>query len=153
MKPQFLKPLLLALTLLPLAPASALSLMRSSPEIHFPANHDPARAERIHTALRAEALRYLGGLTSFWEPEWATVLTYDGDAAALNSLIAALHKIPGLKLRLTFSPDLAKETGSALQAGTFWVTYSHTAPDTLTLRINLAAEKMKDLALHFPAKD
>ena len=42
-------------------------------------------------------------------------------------------------MRLTASPDLSKETGSSLQAGSWWITYSHTAPDTLTVRVNLAA--------------
>jgi hypothetical protein len=149
-----LKPLhslFLALALIPLSPVLALSLARTVPEIHFPAGHDAARAERIHTVLRADALRYLGGLTSFWEPKWATTLVYGGDAAALNALLAQLHRIPGLKLRVTFSPDLAKESGSGHPTGAFWVVYSHTAPDTLTVRINLAAEEMKDLALDLPA--
>ena len=45
-------------------------------------------------------------------------------------------------MRLTFSRDLSKETGSALQAGSWWVIYSHTMPDTVTVRINLAAPSL-----------
>ena len=45
-------------------------------------------------------------------------------------------------MRLTFSADLAKETGSALQAGSWWVKYAHTTPDTITVRVNLAADAL-----------
>jgi hypothetical protein len=45
-----------------------------------------------------------------------------------------------MSVRLTFSSDLSKETGSALQAGSWWVIYSHTMPDTITVRVNLAAQ-------------
>jgi hypothetical protein len=94
----------------------------------FPA--DPFSAE-----LRRE--------TSHWEPEWSTTLVYDGDAKILNGFLAELNRIEGFQIRITVSPDLSKETGSALQAGSWWVKYSHTAPDTVTVRINLAAEKLR----------
>ena len=64
---------------------------------------------------------------------------YEGDGPALTALLAALNEVKGMSVRLTFSGDLSKETGSALQAGCWWVTYSHTMPDTITVRINLAA--------------
>ncbi len=114
-----------------------------APQIFFPKGYDEARAEKIHSVLRSEKFSYLGGLTSYWEPEYSTTLVYDGDAAALNSLLAELQKVGKLTVRLAFSPDLSKETGSALQAGSWWVSYSHTAPDTITVRVNLAAERLK----------
>jgi hypothetical protein len=79
-------------------------------------------------------------LTGFWEPEFSTTLVYGGDAEALNDLLAAMNRVAGVNVRITFSKDLAKETGSALSAGSWWVKYSHTMPDTITVRINLAAE-------------
>jgi hypothetical protein len=112
------------------------------PEIYFPKGYDTNRAERVHSALRAEKFKYLGGLVSYWEPEWSTSLVYDGGAQSLTAFLAALNEIKAITVRLTFSPDLSKETGSALQAGSWWVVYSHTMPDTITVRINLAAETL-----------
>jgi len=125
------------------APVSALSMVLNSPQIHFPPNYDEKRAAQLEEVLRSPKLKYLGGLTSHWEPEWSTTLVYDGDAKILNGFLAELNRIEGFQIRITVSPDLSKETGSALQAGSWWVKYSHTAPDTVTVRINLAAEKLR----------
>jgi hypothetical protein len=122
--------------------ALALSVGHQHPEIFFPTNHDTNEAAQIHAALRDEKLKYLNGLTSYWEPEWSTTLVYGGDAEALNGLLANLNQIEGLSVRLTFSKDLSKETGTALSAGSWWVQYSHTQRDTITVRINLAAEAL-----------
>jgi hypothetical protein len=61
---------------------------------------------------------------------------------ALTTFLAALNEVKGMRVRLTFSSDLSKETGSALQAGSWWVKYSHTMPDTITVRINLGAQSL-----------
>lgn len=96
----------------------------------------------MRSVLRSDKFKYLGGLTSYWEPEWSTTLVYGGDGQALATFLAALNEVNGISVRLTFSPDLSKETGSALQAGSWWVKYSHTMPDTITVRIDLAAEAL-----------
>jgi hypothetical protein len=123
---------------------SAFGLSRSlpQPEIFFPKGYDTNRAERVHSVLRAVRFKYLGGLVSYWEPEWSTTLVYDGDAKSLDAFLAALNDVEGLTVRLTFSNDLSRETGSALQPGGWWVVYSHTMPQTITVRINLAAESL-----------
>ena len=96
----------------------------------------------MESVLRSDKVKYLGGLVSYWEPEFSTTLVYDGDAQALTTFLAALNEVHGISVRLTFSNDLSKETGSALQAGSWWVEYSHKMPDTVTVRINLAAETL-----------
>jgi hypothetical protein len=121
---------------------SALSLTFPQPQIFFPEGYDTNRAEQVHSVLRSDRFKYLDGMTSYWPPEWSTILVYDGDSKSLTALIAALKEIKGLSVRLTFSDDLSKETGSALQAGSWWVKYSHTTPDTITVRINLAADSL-----------
>ena len=123
-------------------PAFALSRSLPEPEIFFPKGYDTNRAEQVHLVLRSDKLKYLGGLVSYWEPEWSTILAYDGDGQALAVFLAALNGVRGITVRLTFSTDLSKETGSALQAGSWWVTYSHTMPETVTVRINLAADAL-----------
>ena len=134
---------MVGLAVLPATPLLALSLNRESPQIHFPHKYDEKRAENLSAVISSEKFHYLGGLTSFWEPEWITTLVYEGDANSLNSFLADLNRVEGLLVRITFSPDLSKETGSALQAGSWWLIYSHVTPDTVTVRLNLAAETLK----------
>ncbi len=122
--------------------ALGLSLNLPQPQIFFPKGYDTNRADQVVSVLRSDQFKYLGGLTSYWEPEFSTTLVYAGDREALSRFLAELNKVKGLSLRLTFSKDLARETGSALSAGSWWVIYSHTRPDTLTVRINLAAASL-----------
>jgi len=138
----------IALTLVAVALAATgncafgLSLSLPQPGIFFPHGYDTNRADQVLSVLRSDKFKYLGGLTSYWEPKWSTTLVYEGDAKALTTFLAALNAVKGMSVRLTFSSDLSKETGSALQAGSWWVIYSHTMPDTITVRINLAAQSL-----------
>ena len=120
-------------------PAFGLSMLLHSPDIFFPKGYNTNRAQQVESVLHSNKYKYLDGLVSYWEPEFSTTLVYGGDALALTAFLAALNEIPGIDVRLTFSSDLSKETGSALRAGSWWVRYSHTMPNTLTIRINLAA--------------
>jgi len=138
----------ISLTLVAVAVAGAVhlafGLSSSLPqaEIFFPKGYDSNRAEQVRSVLRSDRFQYLGGLTSYWEPEFSTTLVYDGNAQSLTAFLAALNEVKGISVRLMFSNDLSKETGSALQAGSWWAVYSHTMPDTITVRINLAAESL-----------
>jgi hypothetical protein len=141
-KPSFALTLIL-LSAWAVAPSAVgLSLNLPQPEIYFPKDYSTNRAAQIESVLRSDKFKYLGGLVSYWEPEFSTTLVYEGDRQALSSFLGALNGLSGITVRLTFSPDLSKETGSALQAGSWWVKYSHTMPDTITVRINLAAESL-----------
>ncbi len=120
----------------------ALSRSLPQPDIFFPQNYDTNRADQVHAVLRSNKFKYLDGLVSYWEPEWSTTLVYEGDAQTLTAFIGALNEIRGISVRLTFSGDLSKEPGSAFRAGSWWVKYSHTTPDAITIRINLAAESL-----------
>jgi hypothetical protein len=122
--------------------AFGLSLSLPEPKIFFAKGYDTNRTEQIHAVLGSDSFRYLGGLTSYWEPEFSTTLVYGGDSEALTTLLGRLKEVKGITVRLTFSTDLSKETGSALQAGSWWVQYSHTQPDMITVRVNLAAEAL-----------
>jgi len=122
--------------------AFGLSLSLPQPGIFFPQGYDTNRANQVLSVIGSDKFKYLCGLTSYWEPEWSTTLVYEGDGQALAAFLAALNEVKGMSVRLTFSTDLSKETGSALQAGSWWVKYSHTMPDTITVRINLAAPSL-----------
>ncbi|MDB5322171.1 MAG: hypothetical protein JWN40_3802 [Phycisphaerales bacterium] len=118
----------------------ALSQALHEPAIFFPKSFDAQKAALITAALSDKQFKFKEGLTSYWEPKFSTTLTYEGDTPALNALLARLAQIKGLRLAVNFSKDLAKETHGFPPAGNWWVEYDHTAPDTLTLRINLAAQ-------------
>src|SRR5579862_9064971 len=95
--------------------AFALSLPLPQPEIFFPMGYDTNRAEQVDSVLRSGKFKYLGGLVSYWAPDWSTTLVYDGDAKTLAAFLAALNGVSGLSVRVTASADLSRETGSALQ--------------------------------------
>ena len=122
--------------------ARALSVSLPQPDITFSKGYDETKAKAILEVLREQKLQFLGGLYSHLSPDWSTTLVYGEDARALNEFLTALSQIKGVGIKVCLSKDLAKETGSALPSGTWWVRYSHTAPDTVTVRINLAAQEL-----------
>jgi len=123
--------------------AHALSLQLREPRLYLPKGYDEARAKAIGQVLEDKRFKFVDGIQSYWPPEWPTTLVYEGDAKSLHAFLDAVRSLKGVGVRVTFSPDLSKETGSALSAGSWWVKYSHTASDTLTVRVNLAAYKSK----------
>ena len=132
--------------------AVALSETLNQPRIFWPKNYDTNKAEQVHAVLRSDKFKYVDGMISYWEPNWSTTLVYDGDAQALSAFMGALKEVKGMKVHLTFSNDLSRETGSALRAGSWWVKYVHTTPGIITVRINLAAESLgrEEFTLQLP---
>ena len=130
------------LAFLALASISAFALSEAlhQPSILFPKGYDTNRSEQVLSVLRSNKFHFLGGLVSYWSPEWSTTLVYEGDGKSLTEFLQTLARVKGIHVAITYSTDLSKETGSALQAGSWWVKYSHTAPDVITVRINRAAE-------------
>ena len=122
--------------------ASGLSETLHQPKIFWPKTYDTNKAEQVHRVLNSDKFKYLDGMTSYWEPKWTTTLAYNGDAQTLSAFIAALNEVKGIEVRLTISRDRSKESRGSLAAGSWWVEYSHTLPDTITVRINLAAEAL-----------
>ncbi len=124
--------------------AFGLHMVLHGPTICFPQGYDTHRAGAVQSVLGSDRFKFLGGHAwdhDFGQPPGAR-LVYGGDAGSLTALLAALNEIKGIRVRLTFSRDLSKETGSALPAGSWWVEYSHAKPDTVTVRVNLAAESL-----------
>ena len=120
----------------------ALSETLHRPSLFFPKGYDTNRAERVLSVLRSNRFEYRDGMTSYWPPDWSTTLVYVGNAANLRTFIAALAKVDGMSVRVTYSDNLSKESGSALRSGSWWVKYSHAMPNTLTIRVNQAANGM-----------
>ena len=61
-------------------------------------------------------------------------------------MISRLDAIEGMRVHTAYSDNLSRETGSALQAGSWWVTYSHTMPNTISIRVNRAAKGFENQA-------
>ena len=131
-------------------PTFALSRELHEPDIFFPKSFDAQKAALITAVLSDKQFKFKEGLTSYWEPKFSTILAFDGDTAALNALLARLDLIKGVRLAVTYSSDLSKETHGFPPAGNWWVEYDHTAPDTLTFRINLAAKDIHRDELKIP---
>jgi len=114
------------------------------PTIFFPNGYETNRAEQVKAVLGSDRFKFLGGYS--WDNDFGqapgAILVYGGDSQSLTAFLAGLNEIKGISVRLTFSRDLSKETGSALKAGSWWVKYSQAMPDTVTVRINLAAESL-----------
>lgn len=122
------------------ASAWALSLALPAPDIRFPTDFSSERDRAIEAVLNNKQFHYMGGLYSDWEPAFSSTLVYAGNTDSLVAMVKGLGKVQGMHIKVTVSKDLSKETGSALQAGSWWVVYSHVTPDVLTVRVNLAAK-------------
>jgi len=131
--------------------AMALSMELHSPDIFFPKSFDKEKAALIKAAISDKEYKFKEGLTSYWEPKFETMLAYNGDVKALNSMIARLSLIKGVKVEVTYSEDLSKETHGFPPAGNWWVTYDHTKPETVTVRVNLAGKGMDRAQIKVPA--
>ena len=90
--------------------------------------------------LSDKRLRYIDGLYSHWPPAWSSTLVYGGDTQGLNTMLAGLRRVPGVKVRVTFARDLAREAGTGHSAGNWWVMYAQNQPDVVSVRINLASK-------------
>ena len=124
--------------------AFGMHMVLHGPTLFFPSGYDTNRSEQVKSVLGSDRFKFLGGDAwdnDFGQPPGA-ILVYGGDSRSLTAFLAALNEIKGISVRLTFSRNLSKETGSALPAGSWWVEYSHATPDTVTVRINLAAESL-----------
>src|SRR5690349_17052665 len=136
-----------ALLLMAAGTVMALSEELRSPRINFPKGFDARRVDAVQAVLTNRHYQYLNGLISYWPPEWRTTLVYAGDTGSLKSFLEDLSQVKGMHVRVQFSKDLSKEAGSALSAGSWFVKYRQTEPDSITVRVNLASKDIDLSAL------
>lgn len=124
--------------------AFGMHMVLHGPTILFPNGYDTNRAEQVKSVLGLNSFKFLGG--DAWDNDFdnspGAILVYGGDSRSLTAFLAALNEIKGIRVRLAFSRDPSKQTDSALPAGSWRVEYSHAKPDTITVRVNLAAESL-----------
>ena len=128
----------------------ALSRRLDSPEVFWRKGFDEKKAHAVMAVLADTRFKFKSGLVSYWEPKFETMLVYDGDTASLNAFVAALSKVNGVNVKVTFAKDLSKETHGYPPAGAWWVQYAHDAPNDVIVRVNLADPKLDIEKLELP---
>ena len=137
--------LLLALLVLPLC-TDALSRSIGR-DIEFPKGYDLKRAEDIRAVIRDVQFEFVDGIVSYWPPDWATRLSFEGDVNSLNTFLARIRAIPGIGMKVTFY----KGRESERQYDSAWqLAFSHARPQQLTVHINLNSKALELEAVKLP---
>jgi hypothetical protein len=116
-------------------------------DIEFAKDYDKAKADAIRAVIRQERFQFVGGVVSYWPPDWGTRLSFEGDATSLNDFITELRNLKGISLRLV----LYKGRNDELRRDSTWqLDYSHARPDELTVYLNLNSTNIDFYKVKFP---
>ena len=140
--------ILLAIVCAALAPIGAYALSRAiGRDIEFPKNYDPKRAAAIQHVIQDKRFEFVGGIVSYWPPDWSTRLSFEGNAKSLNQFMDELRKIDGISLRLVRYQGRNDE----FRRDSAWqLDFSHTRSNQLTLYLNLKSTNIDFAKLTFP---
>ena len=116
-------------------------------DINFPKNYHPKKAEALRKVIRDPQFKFLEGIVSYWEPDFGTRLSYEGDATSLNEFIAQLHQLAAFSVRLKLYTPREDQSG---RNASWQLDFSQAHPDELTLYVNLTAKNLKFGDLKFP---
>ena len=117
-------------------------------DINFPKDYDPAKAEAIRKVIRDERFKFIGGIVSYWEPDFGTRLSFTGDAGSLNEFFTSLRALPGIGLRLV----LYRGRNDELRRDSAWqLDFSQARPNQLTVYLNLNAPGLDFDKINLPA--
>lgn len=137
--------LLLALTALPL---SALALSRSiERDIEFPKGYNEKKASAIRQIIQDKQFKFVDGLVSYWPPDWATRLSFEGDSASLITFLNRIRELDGISLRAILYEGRSDEQR---QDSDWQLDFSHARPNQLTVYINLRAKNLDFAKLVLP---
>ena len=140
--------ILSGILLLALASTPTLALSREiGRDIEFPKNYDARKAEAIRVVVRDERFKFVEGIVSYWPPDWATRLSYEGDAQNFTIFLQELRKIKGIGLRLI----LYKGRNDEERRDSSWqLDFSHVRPNELTVYLNLNSKNIDFYKVAFP---
>lgn len=135
--------------LLGLIPVQALALSRSiDRDIEFPKNYDTNLADDIRRVIQDEQFKSVGGMVSYWPPDWGTRLSFEGDAESLNAFIRGLRAVKGIGLRIV----LYKGRNDDRRRDSDWqLDFSHARPKELAIYLNLNAKHLEFEKIQLPA--
>jgi hypothetical protein len=118
-----------------LVPMGTFALSRSiGRDIEFPKNYDPKKAEAIRKVIQNERFKFVGGIVSYWPPDWSTRLSFDGDVTSFNGFVAELRKIDGIGLRFI---RFQGRNDESRRDSAWQLNFSHARTNELTLYLNL----------------
>jgi len=138
----------IAAVLLLLLPVAVFALSRPiGRDIEFPKDYEAAKAAAIRKVIQNERFTFIDGIVSYWEPDYATRLSFTGDASALTEFLAELRKLPGLSTRLILYRGRDDEQR---RDSTWQLDFSKAHPDRLTLYLNLNAKGLEFDKIIFP---
>jgi hypothetical protein len=105
-------------------------------DINFPKGYDPKKAEAIRSVIRDERFKFVGGIVSYWEPDFGTRLSFEGEAQSLNDFFASLRGLRGIGLRVI----LYRGRNDEMRRDSPWqLDFSQARPAELTVYLNLDA--------------
>lgn len=127
--------------LLGLINVPALALSRSiDRDIEFPKNYDTNLANEIRRVIQDEQFKFVGGIVSYWPPDWGTRLSFEGNADSLNAFVRRLRELKGIGLRIVLyhgrDDDRRRDSDWQLD-------FSHARPKELSIYLNLNATNLE----------
>jgi hypothetical protein len=127
-------------------PALALS-MPIHRDISFPKDYDTNKAAEIRRVIQDEEFKFVGGLVSYWPPDWGTRLSYEGDADSLNKFLTRVRQLKGIGLRII----LYKGRDDEARRDSDWqLDFSQARPNQLTIYLNLNAKNLDFDEINLP---
>ena len=139
-------PLTIMTLLLGTVATQALS-RRIGRDIEFAKGYDEQKAESLRKFVKNERFKFVDGHVSYWPPEIATRLSFEGETKDLNEFFAELRKLSGLTMRLVLYQGRSEE----LRNDSSWqFHYSQARPDEVVVYLNLNSKSIDFGKLELP---
>ena len=141
----FGRSIVITLLVLPLT-VMALS-RRIGRDIEFPKAYDQLKAQALRAVIQDEQFKFIDGTVSYWPPDWATRLSFEGNSESLNTFFRKLREIDemGLRVILFKGRDDEKRRDSDWQ-----LDFSHARPNQVTVYLNLNSKNLEFDQLELP---
>jgi len=84
-----------------LVPLTVMALSRRiGRDIELPKEYDQTKAQALRAVIQDEQFKFVDGMVSYWPPDWATRLSFEGKSESLNTFFRKLREIDGIGLRV-----------------------------------------------------
>jgi len=116
-------------------------------DVNFPKDYDPLKAKALRAVIQDEQFKFVGGIVSWWPPDFGTRLSFDGDTDSLNKFLDALRELPGSSLRFVRYQGRNDE----LRRDSPWqLDFSQARPEQLTIYWNEKAASLDFKKIKLP---
>ena len=116
-------------------------------DINFPKDYDPQKAKALRRVIQDEQFKFVGGIVSWWPPDFGTRLSFEGDTDSLNKFLDALREIPGSSLQFV----RYKGRNDELRRDSPWqLDFSQAHPEQLTIYLNEKAASLDFKKIKMP---